>query len=132
MSKSNIRPWKDFTTALVEHFGSERRAQTNFSENTSYGLSSLQHWRKTDKVPEAAFEALAKIDAEKCSPSHFQGYHSHKFTQRVLELSAQRKTLSEIASLLTAEYGRKVTENMIKGIRYRNKTQISDYQSRNV
>ncbi len=125
------RSWKDFTAALESHFGSIQRAQTNFCENSEYGLSSLQHWRKTDKVPEAAFTALETIDAAQCSPSHFQGYHPQQFTQRVIELSAQKKPLSEIATILTDEFNRKVTENMIKGVRFRNKAQITDYQSRN-
>lgn len=130
MPKSNIRSWNDFSTALHEHFGSPRRAQTNFSEKTNYGLSSLQHWRKSDRVPEEAFTALSLIDATKCSPTLFQGYHTQIFTKRVVELSAQKKTLSEIATILAAECGRTVNENMIKGIRYRNKSKIQDYQSR--
>ncbi len=130
MKKSNSKPWEVFTKALVEHFGTAQRAQTNFAENTNYGLSSLQHWRKSNRVPAEAFTALAAIDAKKCHASLFQGYHTHQFNKRVIELSVQKKTLNEIADIMTAEAGRKVNENMIKGIRYRNKEKIKDYQSR--
>lgn len=128
MDKKEYRPWRDFIAALAEHLGSPRRAQTNFCEHTTYSLSSLQHWRKTNKVPQAAFEALRAIDPEKCSTSHFQGYHSSKFTARVVELSIENKTLSEIASILSDESGRPFNENMIKGIRYRNKKKIANYR----
>ena len=130
MSKKMTRPWKDFMDALSEHLGSPKRAQSNFCENSEYSLSTLQHWRKTDKVPDHAFDAIKAIDPDKCSTSKFQGYHSSKFTGRVVELSAQNKTLSEIATILAEEYDRPVTENMIKGIRYRNKDSIKSYQSR--
>jgi hypothetical protein len=130
MAKGQTRPWADFIAELTEHLGSPRRAQTNFTENSDYSLSSLQHWRKTDKVPEEAFAVLKKIDASKCSPSSFAGYHSTSFTKRVIELSAERKTLSVIAATLTQEFKRNVSENMIKGVRYRNKEVIDSYQSR--
>ncbi len=130
MVKGSARPWSEFIEKLNNHLGSPRRAQTNFCENSEFSLSSLQHWRKIDRVPDEAFEAIDKIDAEKCTPSNFAGYHSTKFTQRVIELSAERQTLSMIAQTLTKEFGRNVTENMIKGVRYRNKNEIESYQSR--
>lgn len=130
MAKGNSRQWSEFIDTLTDHLGNSRRAQTNFCENSEYSLSSLQHWRKINKVPDEAFEAITRIDAEKCSPSNFKGYHTQKFTQRIIELSADRQTLSVIAQTLSEEFGRNVTENMIKGVRYRNKDQIEQYQSR--
>ncbi len=130
MVKGTTRPWREFVARLTEHLGSPRRAQTNFCENSEYSLSSLQHWRKIDRVPPEAFAAIEKIDPEKCPQSNFKGYHSTKFTQRVIQLSAERQTLSMIAQILTKEFGRPVTENMIKGVRYRNKDKIDAYQSR--
>ncbi len=130
MAKAAAKTWSEFIEKLTSHLGNPRRAQTNFCENSEFSLSSLQHWRKIDRVPDEAFEAIEKIDPEKCSPSNFKGYHSTKFTQRVIELSAERQTLSTIAQTLSKEFGRNVTENMIKGVRYRNKTAIESYQSR--
>lgn len=130
MAKGLTRPWSEFVERLADHLGSPRRAQTNFCEHSEFSLSSLQHWRKINKVPEEAFAAMLNIDPEKCSPSNFTGYHSTKFTQRVVELSAERQTLSVIALTLSREFGRNVTENMIKGVRYRNKKDIDAYQSR--
>lgn len=45
-------------------------------------------------------------------------------------MSVKNHTLSDIARTLSVEFGRNVTENMIKGIRYRNKDEIASYQSR--
>ena len=130
MTTTKTRPWDEFMGSLEAHLGSPKRAQTNFCEQTEYSLSTLQHWRKSNKVPEAAFEALASIDPETCSSSYFQGYHTGKFTNRLIALSADNKSLAEIASTLSSEYNRKVTENMVKGIRYRNKERIETYRSR--
>jgi uncharacterized protein (DUF885 family) len=130
MVKASSKTWSEFIEKLNGHLGSPRRAQTNFCENSEYSLSSLQHWRKINRVPDEAFAAVEKIDPEKCSPSNFKGYHSTKFTQRVVELSAERQTLSTIAQTLSQEFGRNVTENMVKGVRYRNKSEIESYQSR--
>ena len=130
MSTSEPRPWDDFISALEAHLGSLKRAQTNFCENTDYSLSTLQHWRKSNKVPAAAFEALSTIDPKTCADSYFRGYHTTKFTNSLIELSATNKTLAEIAEALSKEYNRKVTENMVKGIRYRNKDRINAYRSR--
>ena len=132
MTESDARSWGEFQAALEKHLGSLRRAQTNFCEHTRYSLSSLQHWRKTDRVPEDAFKALLEIDASKCSTSHFQGRLSTKVTNRVVELSQQNKSLSEIAAIIASETHRPITENMIKGIRYRNKDRIASYRSRDV
>lgn len=131
MPTTKSRPWEEFMEALSAHLGSAKRAQTNFCEHSEYSLSTLQHWRKSNKVPEAAFDALKEIDPEACSSSYFQGYHTSKFTSRLIALSATNKTLAEIAATLSSEYGdRKVTENMVKGIRYRNKERIESYKSR--
>ncbi len=117
-------------TRLVEHLGNAKRAQTNFCENSPYSLSTLQHWRKTNHVPEKAFDAIQAIDAEKCSPSNFQGPLDARFTKRVIALSVEGNTLSGIASKLSEEFKRPVTENMIKGVRYRNSDKIATYQHR--
>lgn len=132
MTDSPPRPWNDFNAALEEHFGTLQRAQTNFCENSRFSLSSLQHWRKTDKVPEEAFSALTEIDASKCSASHSKGRLAPEVSERVVELSSQNKSLMEIATILAKETDRPITENMIKGIRYRNKEKIASYRSREV
>lgn len=131
MTNRATRPWSEFAKALMDHLG-PKRAQTNFSEHTGYSLSSIQHWRKSEQVPEEAFDALKKVDPALCTDSTFTGYHTTMFTQRVLKLSEEKKTLSLIAKTLSKEFDRPVTENMIKGVRYRNKAKIKDYQSRQI
>jgi len=122
--KRRNNSWAEFHRHLIAHMG-EARAQTNFCEHSNYTLSSVQHWRKTDWVPNAAFDALYAINPETCPPTIFRGYHSPEFTHRVIEMSKQKQTLSRIAHALSSEFGRTVTENMVKGIRFRNKDKLS-------
>lgn len=132
MSDSKIITWAEFTEKLTQHFGDGRRLQTNFCDLSPFSLSSLQHWRRVDRVPMEAYEYIDKIDAKDCVFTSFKGFHSTKFTSRVVELSNSNFSLSAIAETLGAEFGRKVSENMIKGVRFRNKEQITKYRTRDV
>ena len=124
------RPWSDFVSALEQHFGTLQRAQTNFSEQTGKGMSTIQNWRKQDRVPDYAFTTLLEIDSSECSSSLFRGYHTQTLITRVVELSKQNKSLAEISTILSVEFDRKITESMVKGLRYRNKVSIPGYTSK--
>lgn len=123
-------PWKEFIERLTAQLGTERRAQTIFSEQTKYTLSSLQHWRKRDCVPQYVVDDIKTIKPEDCDFQTFRGFHKKKFADRLVELSAQRKTLKEMSTILSKEFNRKVTENAIKGARYRHREKIDSYRAR--
>lgn len=125
----NVR-WDEFMLKLGEHLGTTKRAQTIFCEQTEYSLSSLQYWRKRNQVPEKAVALIATIDREGCDFQTFKGYHKVKFADRVVALSKTPMTLKQMADKLSQEFGRKITENAIKGARYRHKAKIDSYKNR--
>jgi hypothetical protein len=122
--------WGSFITKLSEHLGTERRAQTIFCEQTKYTLSSLQHYRKKDCVPHYVVAEIDNIKKEECDFVAFRGFHKKKFADRLVELSAQKKSLKEMADILSKEFNRKVTENAVKGARYRHREKIESYRGR--
>ena len=124
------RSWDTFLKALEDHFGTLRRAQTNFSVATGYGISTIQHWRQINSVPAEAFVDLMRIDPEKYPTTLFEGHHPIGFVERIIELSNSGSPNLEIARLMSREFGKTVTENMVKGVRFRNKERIKDYSSR--
>jgi hypothetical protein len=125
-----LRTWKTFIDKLAEHLGTARRSQTIFCEQTKYTQSSLQHWRKKDQVPLYVFSEIQTIKKDECDFTNFRGFHKKKFSDRLVELSAQKKSLREMATILSGEFNRKVTENAVKGARYRHRDRIDSYRQR--
>lgn len=123
-------PWKTFVEKLTEHLGTSRRAQTIFCEQTKYTQSSLQHWRKRDQVPHYVHAEIDTIKKDECDFTNFRGFHKKRFADRLVELSAQKKSLKEMATILSSEFNRKVTENAVKGARYRHRDRIESYRQR--
>lgn len=122
--------WNVFFELLTSHLGAERRAQTIFCEQTKYSLSNLQHWRKRNEVPSYVVQDIKAIKVEDCDFTNFRGFHKKQFTDRLIELSAGTKSLRDISLLLSDEFNRKVTENAVKGARYRHREKIASYRPR--
>ena len=116
--------------AMESHFGTLKRSQMNFSIASGYGISTIQHWRKSNSVPGEAFVELLKIDPEQYPTTLFEGHHPDGFIERIIELSNECKPNLEIARIMTSEFGKTVTENMVKGVRFRNKSLLNTYHTR--
>ncbi len=125
-----VKTWPEFLERLESHFGDRRRLLTNFRDLSQYSHASIQHWRKVNRVPIEAYQHIDTINPLDCVFESFNGFHSEAFTQRVIELSNDNNSLTAIAEILTEEFGSKVSENMVKGVRFRNKSAISTYRTR--
>lgn len=128
MDKPKIA-WDTFKTELINHVG-ERRAQTIFSEQTGYSMTLMQWWRREGSVPGEAFDKIADIEIGACDSDRFKGYHSHQFGARVVALSNQNTPIKKIATMLSKEFNRKITEGAVKASRYRQKGKIVGYKTR--
>ena len=118
-----------FRTELRNHVG-VKRAQMIFCEQTGYTISTFYHWKQQGLVPKEAFDKIADIEIGACDTQRFKGYHTQKFFNRVVELSNANTPIKVMASMLTDELGRKITEGAIKSARYRMKERIPGYKTR--
>ena len=75
-------------------------------------------------------ELVKTIDKEDCDFEVFKGYHKSQFANRLITLSASNMTLKQMSETLSKEFGRKITENAIKGARYRMRDKIDTYKQR--
>lgn len=126
---SDTVPFEDFRDELRRHVG-VKRAQMIFCEQTGYSISTFYHWQRQKAVPKEAFDKIADIEIGACDTKRFKGYHTQKFFNRVVELSNKNTPIKEMATLLSAELGRKVTEGAVKSARYRMKDRIPGYKTR--
>jgi hypothetical protein len=129
MVVANPVSWETFRRELVSHVG-VKRAHAIFSEATGYASSTIYYWKKMDQVPMEAFDKIASIEIGEMDSNRFKGYHTQKFFKRVVELSNQNTPIKEMASILTEELGRKVTDGAVKSARFRMKDQIPGYKTR--
>ena len=122
-------PWETFKTELVNHVG-VKRAHAIFCEQTGYASSTFYLWKRSGSVPQAAFDKIADIEIGACDHKRFKGYHTQKFFRRVIELSNANTPIKDMAQIISAELGRKITEGAVKSARFRMKDQIPGYKTR--
>ena len=109
-----------FYSALISHLGTPKRALSIFSEMTSTPAGRIQSWRRTDKVPEAAYKAIAGlVRGQAILHQHQPLTAEHR--RRIDRLCVEGKSDADIAETMNIEFGdRTFNVNMIKGA----KTQI--------
>jgi hypothetical protein len=108
-----------FYSALISHLGSPKRALSMFTELTPFSSGKVQAWRRNNKVPQEAFEAVAKLEREQAT-RHFHQPLTREQRLRIDRLSIEGKTDQQIADIMNIEFDRTFNVNMIKGA----KTQI--------
>lgn len=121
--------WLHFKTELIRHVG-EKRPQSIFCEHTGYTPSLVSYWRRRDQVPTEAYDKIAGIPITDTDPIRFQGFHTKKFFDRVIELSCANTPVAKMSVMLSAEFHRKVTEGSVKSARHRMKSQIPGYRTK--
>lgn len=109
-----------FRLACLARFNNESGWQTIFCEASGTPHHQLQVWRKKGQVPSEAFDALDLIDPDNThdAKSPRKGW-SEKEKSRVAELFKEGKKLPEVAAICTAEFGRKITQNAVRGAKHR-------------
>ena len=109
-----------FYSNLLSHLGTPKRALSIYGELTGTNIGKIQSWRRTNRVPVEAYDAVKLIDKTRATYNNHQVLTSeHK--RRIDTLSREGKTEAEIVATMSSEFGDRVFNvNMIKGA----KTQI--------
>jgi hypothetical protein len=115
-----------FYSALLSHLGTPKRALSVFSELTGASGGKVQSWRRANKVPVEAFEAIAKIDRGKAVFNNHQPLTEEQ-KRRIDRLSIEGNTDEQIANTMNLEFGDRVFNiNMIKGAKTQIRTSFLD------
>lgn len=107
--------FSQFRTATIEQLGRENAWQSEYSEATGTDLSLIQQWRKSNRVPQEAFDKIATLS--KVGPRTTVKWTEQECEElsRLYKLTDRKRTDSEIAEMLSAKFGRRITANSIKG-----------------
>jgi hypothetical protein len=115
-----------FYSALLSHLGTPKRALSVFSELTGVSGGKVQSWRRANKVPVEAFEAIAQIDRGKAIFNNHQALTEEQ-KRRIDRLSIEGNSDETIANTMNLEFGDRVFNiNMIKGAKTQIRTSYLD------
>ena len=109
--------WGEFFSAVFASLnGKTNRWQTDFAEQTGVNLSTIQKWRLTGKVPAINYEMALVLKTTVSASQTRQAWSGDEYDALQILLDTDpRPTYATIASTLTKDFGRKITENAIKG-----------------
>lgn len=116
--------FSEFIIAVSASLGRLDRWQSEYSEQTGIHLSKLQQWRKTNKVPATNYEMATNLSAPKSDGTkQRQSWTEVEYSRMEALLNGpDQPNYKTVAATLTSEWGRRITENAIKGAVNRRKS----------
>lgn len=109
--------WMPFYQEGFKRFGEKRGWQQWFCNATGHDWGDLTKWRTTDKVPMAAYKKLIELETPVQQPKMTTEERDLYLTKAQEYIRADTLKGGEIADLLSKEFGRTITEGMVKRVK---------------